>query len=393
MTRSFWLYLTLALVLSVSLAVPVSLALAVTGKGTAVFRDASALSDRLVVAMTEVERPASGKAYEGWLVSDDAKTATSIGIISVSADGRVSHTYTSPNGQNLLGSYNTVRITIEPSPDPEPAKPSADVAFEYTLPGPVATHARHLLYRWDPSPDKKGFVVGGREQLRLAQQHLNLALSDAQKGNLTGARSHAEHVVNIIEGSKGPNYGDLDGDGQTVNPGDGNGVLEYFKGAIAHVGLMSTALPNDPIVKLHGPHVTDSSNNILDWAGRVRDWAIPAARANDLTVALTLLGVAKPDMDKAISGFDADGNGRIDLVRGESGLPIAYEHSQNLAIFSLAAAPPAQPAPTPTPTAAPAPPKVGDVSTRPFLGIALLLGASFLAGGILLLRQRTRKSA
>ena len=49
------------------------------------------------------------------------------------------------------------------------------------------------------------------------------------RGNLPTSRRHAEHLVNLIEGKDGGNYGDVDGDGSLEDPGDGTGMLTYLE--------------------------------------------------------------------------------------------------------------------------------------------------------------------
>ena len=57
-----------------------------------------------------------------------------------------------------------------------------------------------------------------------------LELRDAvDRGNLRTSRRHAEHLVNLIEGEGGGNYGDVDGDGSLEDPGDGTGLLTYLE--------------------------------------------------------------------------------------------------------------------------------------------------------------------
>ncbi len=49
-----------------------------------------------------------------------------------------------------------------------------------------------------------------------------------QRANLTTAKRHAEHLVNLIEGKNGGDYGDVDKDGVVQDPGDGVGTLNYL---------------------------------------------------------------------------------------------------------------------------------------------------------------------
>ena len=57
-----------------------------------------------------------------------------------------------------------------------------------------------------------------------------LELRDAvDRDNLRTSKRHAEHLVNLIEGEGGGNYGDVDGDGSLEDPGDGTGLLTYLE--------------------------------------------------------------------------------------------------------------------------------------------------------------------
>ena len=49
------------------------------------------------------------------------------------------------------------------------------------------------------------------------------------RGELGTAKRHAEHLVNLIAGKSSTDYGDVDGDGNIEDPGDGTGALVYLK--------------------------------------------------------------------------------------------------------------------------------------------------------------------
>ena len=96
------LILLLGLVLLMT--VPLGLALAQTPEpvlisvpeslatGTAVISDDIALGDSITIEMIDVPILPLDQAYEGWLVSDDG-TPKSLGILSVSRDGEISHKF------------------------------------------------------------------------------------------------------------------------------------------------------------------------------------------------------------------------------------------------------------------------------------------------------------
>jgi plastocyanin/uncharacterized membrane protein YozB (DUF420 family) len=60
-----------------------------------------------------------------------------------------------------------------------------------------------------------------------------------QRSDLSAARRHAEHLINLVEGKHGPDYGDADGDGKVEDPGDGTGSVVYLDNIMAAGGKSS----------------------------------------------------------------------------------------------------------------------------------------------------------
>ena len=98
--------------------------------GTAVISnsDDDTLNDSITYELANVEPLADGLAYEGWTVSDDGKIKMSTGVMTVSDDNSISHTYTSPTGDDLIATFSVVVITVEPVPDDDP-EPSGVMAY------------------------------------------------------------------------------------------------------------------------------------------------------------------------------------------------------------------------------------------------------------------------
>lgn len=65
------------------------------------------------------------------------------------------------------------------------------------------------------------------------QMHAGEMQSALQRGSLSTARRHAEHLINLVEGKGGPDYGDADGDGTVEDPGNGTGALVFLDNALA----------------------------------------------------------------------------------------------------------------------------------------------------------------
>ena len=208
-------------------------------------------------------------------------------------------------GENLFADFDKFVVTIEPVPDPDPG-PSSDVAFVHQIPAGGMVHIRHLLFSWQGNPPytsgfhlgvPKGIVVGLREQTGVALLHAGLAVDSTM---LAEVHQHAEHVVNIIEGSGGPNYGDLDGNGAAENPGDGFGVLSYAEDAMVHAELATAAAPDDPVIRELAPRVIELAATVQRWAFGAQDEALAALSWDNVDKARDNMKATEAILSEAI---------------------------------------------------------------------------------------------
>lgn len=101
-------------------------------------------------------------------------------------------------------------------------------------------------------------------------------LQDAvQRHNLATAKRHAEHIVNLIEGRKGPHYGDVDGNGDIEDPGDGTGLLPELQAV--------TGATNDHTV-------TTEASAIQQQVIRIRDDALAVAAESSVAPSAPIAG-------------------------------------------------------------------------------------------------------
>ena len=373
--------------------------------GAGDIRDDQAPSDKITVSVQELSAAATGHAYEAWLVSDDGATKLSLGMVTPDNNANATLEYVSPDGTNLIGAFNQLVITNEPSPDSDPAA-SDDVVASDTIPAGALVHIRHLAAVWSSAPDGTGLSTGTLSQSQTAAMHAGLAKEMADAGNLAGAKQHAEHIINIIVGSASSEFGDHDGNGTAQNPGDGYGLAVYATGANQHAGLAAASADADTEVTVHGQHVVDTTANVMTWADVLKGQARDILAAADVAAAQTAATAAAATGTQILEGVDANGNGSVQPIPGEGGAMIAYEHSQLMAQFNLvfvesgAATPTASPAPsTPAPTT-PTPatggttlPATGGASGAPVGLIAGLVVLIAGAAGVFAMRWRARARA
>ena len=331
---------------------------------SAVISDAFALSDRINISMGSVPPPVDGTVYEGWVVSDDGSVKTSTGILEVSG-GAIEHEFISPTGENLIHNYDKVVITVEPVPDDDPG-PSAVVLAVDQIPADAMAHIRHLLTNWPAGADE-GILTNLKTQLDTAILHANLALNSA---TLDDVLAHTHHVINIIEGTDGPNY-----DASFGDPGDGLGVLAHAADR-KHAGFAAGAAEDDAVIGTHGQLVDQYGKNAADWATLARDTALSdvLTQSNAALAKLFVgpgVGTVLGYLETARNGFGADG-----------GAEQAYTEAQLMATYVL------EERPTGGPDIV-VPPSVGDAAVPMLAQIALITSLAFLgAGGLLFIRSR-----
>lgn len=356
------------------------------GEGTAVISDSAALSDRIDYDMTGVDPAGEGFAYEGWLVSDNGATKLSTGVMTV-IDGVIDHTFVSPTGENLIATYDTVLITREPVPDPDP-NPTTAIVFSHRIPAGARDHIRHLLVKW-PDNGTKGIMTNLKEQLQLAIDHGNLARNATDPALI---RTHTHHVINIIEGKSGPNFSAAhfaEGSG----PGDGIGVITHAQDR-KHGPFAAAAAPNDRVIAENAALVDATGKNAETWATQARDQALEVLKslnANNINLARIQLGPGVGSvislLEAARNGFDADLDGTVEIIATEGGASQAYVASQLMATYTLSPGAPAAP---------PTTPPVGETAI-PMLarwGLIASLTALVIGGFILVMtRRRSRTKA
>ena len=375
------------------LAVPIGLVQAQDASpvsiGTAVISDSArdseeATNGTITYILTGLTPPPADKALEGWLVSDDGSVKLSTGVIEIAADGSVHHRYTSPTGEDLIAGYDKVVITEEPVPDDDPG-PSDVVLYSHTVPPGAMAHIRHLVSSGPPG-GPNGILTHLKEQLDVAITHANLASNST---TIEAVQSHTHHVINILEGSEGPNY-----DASFGDPGDAFGAINHAIDR-KHGPFAAGGAPNDDVVVGGAALVDTNGMNAQDWATLARDTAVDKVLTADIAVAKVFLGPGAgsviSSLEAARHGFDTDQDGTIESIAGEGGAQQAFIEAQKMATYTLTpGAPAAVVAATPAPSDIETP-ATGDTSIPRLARLGLIAGLVLLAAGSMLL-VRSRRS-
>ena len=338
--------LLIALSLVILMSLPLATAYAddhgYSGAGTVVISDGGAMSDKVTFTMSDVSVPESGMAYEGWLANSGSDEKVSTGVMTVLPDGSISHSWSDPDGVNLLALYDTVIITVESVPDDDPA-PSEVIAFSNTLPGELLDPVREL-------------VVGEQAVVPMLQAQISAAMGkidDAHAADSTDAlRAATQEAVDIIDAE--------DGIIALASKTEELGSEVYQAAVLA-------------LVKDACECVMKSGENIQAWAIAAKEDAAAVMAEDDLNTAKTLLNIVNGKLIAAADGVEASDMG---------GASDAYSSAQKVATFTL-----------PAPVDAVAAPSVGDAHVPAAMQIMLFVAITLLIGGAALLYRERRISA
>jgi len=302
--------------------------------------------------MIDVPPPPGGNHYELWLFADDG-APLNLGPVEI-VDGVVNQS--GETEENLIGRYSFAQVTVQP--DGETSSAPGEAAFNALVAADTLIHIRHVVFEFPANPDGQGFLIGAEAQAALAAQHAGLSLEALTANDLDGAKQHAEHVINILDGEAGEFYGDYTGDDVAQNPGDGFGVRAYLLGAQEHALLASEAEGATDEIRLHAEHVRIASANALTWLDEAIDEALHVISADTIEEAQPFGEAAVQLTTDMTAGRDADGDGAAAPVEGEGAIDTAYEHGLymgGLELYATVAQTPTteQPAATEEPAAEP----------------------------------------
>lgn len=310
----------------------------IEGSGSAVISDGAALSDKVTFSLEGVTMLHTDEAYEGWLIDSANDEKMSVGILSV-VSGKIDHSWTSPDGANLLAMYDSVAVTIEPVPDDDPM-PSDDMAFMGSVGAEALSHIRHLVVAW-PEDGDMGILTQLMTQIDMAMAEI----AEAQAADdVAMLRAEVQEAVDIIDA-------------------DDSGILALAAMGGQHAGFGSAAS------RQQSKMVMESTANVAAWAMDAKEQAAGVMEEDSLDVAKVLLNIVNGRLDAAQNG-----------TADKDGAKAAYMQAQKMATFSLS-------------TDAPPPPTEGPDTGDTYVPVAMQLMmltalALIVSGGVMLYRTR-----
>lgn len=284
-------------------------------------------SDKVSLALAGVTPPPDGSVYEAWLEGEN-QPPFSLGKLTLNGDA-INHTFTDPNGRNLLGLYNSMFISVEPANDTDPA-PSGVKAYAGQVPTVVMGPIRLAVAAAPDTPDKNGYALRALNQVLKIQPEVGFQKDySIAQNDLSALKIQAEGILNVIEGKSSPNFGDRDGSGDVYNPGDGFGLLGsgsgagYLQAVLTQTTAVAQAEGASPETALKAQQTQAAAQNSVRLAEQIRDLELQILKAAD-TASVTNLVNQVAGLTQSLT--DTDG---VDLADpGKGGVRTMYDLAQ-----------------------------------------------------------------
>lgn len=226
--------------------------------GTLVFTNSAETPTGAFQLTITLAQPPTGSHYALWLHSEQTPTLA-LGKVTF-ADGQ--GTLRGNTAHNLL-LYDRASISLES--DDQPAdKLSDQLVVTATRPVTVQQVLEQLLVvTRSNDPDtaaQSGFVTVAQQQIAIVVQHTGFLRDALGENDWRGARRHAEHIINVLDGKNGRIPDDVDLNGRAENPGDGFGVRAYLEQAHDPADALAELVEYDPAFKAEGEKAEEIIN-------------------------------------------------------------------------------------------------------------------------------------
>lgn len=305
--------------------------------GTVSYSTTHALGDTADVQVKGLNPPPNGSTYRVWLYNTRTQWSLNVGDLRLDALGSGQLSYT--GDQMLPALYDAVLVTQE---NGATEAPTGRVVYSGAVPVTLMDALREILLRSpdglpatvdesaaeatvDPAyatveaaeteeaPQPSSLLAGALEEAAIGERHSGLAAQATSPGSL---HTHAEHTINILQGTQV----DYNGNGRGENPGRGFGIA-YFTDRIQQKLDTAANAPNaDRLIQAQVELIRVCIVNARGWMDQVVSLETQMLTADDLTAVHDQLVQATDYAAAMINGVDLNQNGQIEPFEGECGL-------------------------------------------------------------------------
>ncbi|MGO8948399.1 MAG: protein kinase domain-containing protein [Ktedonobacterales bacterium] len=317
--------------------------------GQVSFMDSSAQAigqtNALTIQVSGLSVPPSGSAYHAWMINEQTERVLALGTL-VQHGQTYSLSYQSlgtPDepGTNLLTLGTRLEITLEQG---NAILPTGNAVMSGTFPPQSFVHVGHLLVSYPTTPDKVGLLVGAETETQLLLAQADALKTAGAQNNVTAIQCEAQSIIDILQGSGGPQYHPLAGTCTLQHigaVGDGFGLLGtesptyhtltgYLSSAAEHAAYAAAEPDATANLRTHAHNVDVAIANVVGWVTTIEQDAIQLQKAPldgaVIPAIATLAGEA---------WYGADSTGQTSAAAGEQGMVTAFSEGQQMATLAL----------------------------------------------------------
>lgn len=269
------------------------------------------LGDGVTVNVEGLTPLPSGTTYVAWLVNTESGETLNLGDIAIDGFGEGARPFTDEEGRTLPGIYNAVWITAEE--DVAAAEPAGEIAYSSIVPAVVTDALRQILLESEDGLSGGSLLDGAQTESRIAAQHAGLA---SRAGSVSGMHSHAEHTINILNGTED----DYNGNGRGENPGRGIGMYFFVERMSSLIDAILTSEDVPAFVKAEAELTRVCLENAEIRAERVEELELELlAEQDDIANVEEQATESLRIAEELNAGFDLNENGQIEPFEGECG--------------------------------------------------------------------------
>jgi len=308
--------------------------------GRVSFSDFYWIMDQVTVTTSRLPKPETGSHYEVWLVAQGGEIRKNIGNLTLDETGVGRLTYTEPDQEDLLATFDQVEITQEVDNDPNPEEPGGTAIASSVFPPLALVHVRHVASAFPAAPESNPLIQGvwyTAESVFNSAGELEEAFENKDEETL---RLKTEEIINLISGSQSLQHKDWNENGIIDNPHDGYGMLEnekqgYLPNIISHAMFAAQALDATENIKNNSARLVVSSENMTGWSEQTLEKALQLHQMPFGTEMETVVADIVLLSEQILFGVDSNQNGIIEPIQGEGGADTAYQSAYLMAEMPL----------------------------------------------------------
>lgn len=297
--------------------------------GLVSFFDVLGPSDSVAVLLNGIAPPEANTNLAAWLTDSQTNTVFPLGEVLPDANGLISLQYTDADGRNLLGLYDGFQITQEPQFDDDPAP--GTVLYGGQQASEALSLMRGITVVSGDAPTAYG--LGARLQTEELLRHVEFVQIAYDLLSIADAQRHAEHIINLLAGTEGEHFGDVDGLHGIQNPGDGFGIIPYVTRLQETAVNAANAPDATNAIQIHSTHVVMATDNALDWASQIEEAALQIVAAESVGDIGPYVETITQFSPLLLNGADNNGDGEVGPPEG--GVFTAYQHAQYMAAIPV----------------------------------------------------------